>query len=77
MPIMRDADAAGFELWKFDGTTATRVADINNAGNSNPAFLTVYNNELYFQATGNDNELYFQATGNDNAGAELWRFKGP
>ena len=61
-----NGDSAGFELWKFDGTTATRVADINTAGNSNPAYLTVYNNELYFQANGND-----------GAGAELWKFTGP
>jgi ELWxxDGT repeat protein len=61
-----NGDASGFELWKFDGTTAARVADINTAGNSNPAYLTVHNNELYFQANGND-----------GAGAELWKFKGP
>lgn len=61
-----NGDSSGFELWKFDGTSAARVADINTAGNSNPAYLTVHNNELYFQANGND-----------AAGAELWKFKGP
>lgn len=61
-----NGDASGFELWKFDGTTATRAADINPAGNSNPAYLTVHNNELFFQANAND-----------GAGAELWKFKGP
>ena len=61
-----NGDASGFELWKFDGTTASRAADINTAGNSNPAYLTVHNNELYFQANAND-----------GAGAELWKFKGP
>jgi len=61
-----NGDSAGFELWKFDGTTATRVADITTAGNSNPAHLAVFNNELYFQANAND-----------GAGAELWKFKGP
>jgi hypothetical protein len=38
---------------------------INPSGNANPLYLAVYNNELYFQATGND-----------GAGAELWRYKG-
>ncbi len=61
-----NGDASGFELWKFDGATATRVVDINTAGSSNPAYLTVHNNELYFQANAND-----------GAGAELWKFKGP
>lgn len=61
-----NGDASGFELWKFDGTTATRVADINTAGNSSPAYLTVHNNELYFQANGND-----------GTGLELWKFRGP
>ena len=59
-------DAAGFELWKYDGTNISRISDINTAGGSNPAYLTVYNNELYFQANGGD-----------GAGAELWKFKGP
>lgn len=41
-----------------------RVADVNSGINSsNPAYLTVFNGQLFFQATGND-----------NAGAELWRF---
>jgi hypothetical protein len=44
---------------------APLIADINPAGNANPAYLEVYNNQLYFQANGND-----------NAGAELWRYTG-
>jgi ELWxxDGT repeat protein len=41
-----------------------RVADINTgAGDSNPSYLSVFNNTLYFQATGAD-----------NTGAELWKF---
>jgi ELWxxDGT repeat protein len=59
-------NSSGFELWKFDGTTASMAADINPSGSANPAYLAVYSNELYFQATGND-----------GAGAELWRYKGP
>ncbi|HZM20508.1 MAG TPA: LysM peptidoglycan-binding domain-containing protein [Anaerolineales bacterium] len=57
-------DGAGYELWKFDGTTATRVTDINTTGNSNPAYLAVYNNELYFRADAGD-----------GTGTELWKFK--
>ena len=59
-------DGKGFELWKFDGTTATRLSDLNTAGDTLPAFLTVFNNELYFQANGGD-----------NAGRELWKYKAP
>jgi hypothetical protein len=40
------------------------VTDINKAGNSNPAYLAVYNNELYFRADGGD-----------GVGTELWKFK--
>jgi hypothetical protein len=52
-------------LWKFDGINATMASDINPNGSASPAYLSVYSNELYFQATGND-----------GAGAELWRYKG-
>jgi ELWxxDGT repeat protein len=61
-----NGDASGFELWKSNGATATRVSDINTTGGSNPAFLAVHNGELYFQANAND-----------GTGAELWKFKGP
>jgi ELWxxDGT repeat protein len=57
-------DAAGYELWKFDGTTATRLTDINTTGGSNPAYLAVYNNELYFRADSGD-----------GTGTELWKFR--
>ena len=41
-----------------------RVADINSgAGDSNPAYLSVFNGALYFKATGSN-----------NAGAELWLY---
>ena len=41
-----------------------RVADINpGAADSNPSYLSVFNSQLYFQATGND-----------NVGAELWKY---
>ena len=41
-----------------------RVADINTgAGDSNPAYLAVFNGTLYFKATGSN-----------NTGAELWKY---
>jgi ELWxxDGT repeat protein len=59
-------DGAGYELWKFDGTTASRASDINPSGDSLPSFLRVFNNQLYFQANGGD-----------GAGRELWKFRVP
>jgi LruC domain-containing protein len=44
-------DGAGLELWKYDGSSATRVTDIYASGDSSPAFLTVYGSNLYFSAT--------------------------
>jgi len=49
-------------------TTATseRVIDINpGPADGNPAYLTIFNNALYFRGTGLD-----------NAGAELWTYNG-
>ena len=43
-----------------------RAADINaGAGDSSPAYLSAFNNVLYFRADGND-----------GAGAELWKYDG-
>ncbi|MEC8541773.1 MAG: hypothetical protein VXY53_08045, partial [Candidatus Thermoplasmatota archaeon] len=62
----------GYELWEYDGVNApSMVADINpgsnpggSASGSNPAYLTVFNDELYFQA-------------NDGThGTELWKYDG-
>ncbi len=46
----------------YDGLNAPQmVRDINiGEGNSNPAYLTVYNDKLYFQAT------------DSSTGTELW-----
>jgi ELWxxDGT repeat protein len=60
-------DGAGVELHRYDPSshTVSRVTDINiGAGNSNPAWLTVYNNVLYFAA--------YNAT----YGYELWSYDG-
>jgi ELWxxDGT repeat protein len=60
------SDGTGKELWRYDGITSTRVADINaGIANSNPAELTVFNGALYFAATGSD-----------GMGQELWRYNG-
>jgi ELWxxDGT repeat protein len=62
----------GRELWKYDGTAASLVADIQLGsgsfypldGSSYPEDLTVFNNALYFSA-------------NDGVhGRELWKYDG-
>ena len=46
-----DDGITGHELWKYDGTTVTRVADIYpGAADSNPDWLTVFSGTLYFSA---------------------------
>ena len=61
-----DDGTNGRELWKYDGTTATMVANINFPGSSssNPSRLTVFDGDLYFLA--NDGML----------GDELWKYDG-
>lgn len=57
--------STGYEVWRTDGTTSERLADIFVGGmGSYPDQLTVFNGWLYFQA--ND----------DVHGAELWRTDG-
>jgi ELWxxDGT repeat protein len=56
----------GNELWRMDGETGavTLVVDLYDGVNSsNPNNLTVFNDQLYFSANGND-----------GAGNELWRY---
>jgi len=55
----------GYELWKYDGATASLVWDIwPGSTSSYPAYLAVFNNALYFQAC--------DAT----HGYELWKYDG-
>ena len=42
----------GYELWKYNGTTAYMVQDIEaGSGNSSPADMILYNDELHFTAS--------------------------
>ena len=59
----------GRELWSYDGTNASLVADIVPGGqfdSSNPNNLCEYNGALYFSAT----------DGPQNHGYELWSYDG-
>lgn len=59
------SNSLGFELWKYDGTNSTLVADIiNGPTGSGPTFLKVFNNELFFSA---DDGIH---------GYELWKYDG-
>lgn len=59
-------DGKGVELWKYDGTNPSIVADINQEAGSTgsfPSYLTVYKDVLYFSADSGIGE-----------GVELWRY---
>jgi ELWxxDGT repeat protein len=60
-----DDGVHGRELWKYDGTTTSLVADLNpGSGSSGPDYLTVFDNALYFSA-------------NDGVhGRYLWKYDG-
>ena len=65
------AGNAGREVWKFDGTTATMLADINPGGTTSRPFAADYAFTSYGGA------LYFAACSTGGAGpAELWRYDG-
>ena len=60
--FVTDDGTNGYELWSSDGTTAgtQMVKNINpGSGDAFPGNLTVYNNQLFFNANdGNGNELW-------------------
>jgi ELWxxDGT repeat protein len=57
----------GDELWRYDGTNAARVTDINSgSGNAFPQQLTVMSNELFFTAN----------NGTSKPNYELWKYNG-
>ena len=58
--------AAGNELWRYDGTTVSRVADINpGIISSSPSNLTAFGGSLYFTAF------------NPTFGTELYQYTNP
>jgi ELWxxDGT repeat protein len=54
----------GSQLFKYDGSTVSTI-EIDPSGESDPIYLTEFNNQLYFVATDNN--------GQDR---ELWRYNG-
>ena len=57
-------DEHGRELWRWDGTTASLVADVQpGSGWSSPHLLIVYDGALYFRA-------------DVGSGSDLWRYDG-
>jgi ELWxxDGT repeat protein len=60
-----DDQAAGSELWQYDGQTATRVTDINVFGDAVVSGFAVYGDELFFGATATHAQS-----------AEVWRYDG-
>ena len=62
--FLANDQASGQELWRTNGTTTTRVADINvGIGDSYPHSFVTLGNYLYFAA-------------NDGTGEEVWRTDG-
>lgn len=58
-------DAAGVELWRFNGSTQTRLTDLNpGSGDASPEVLFVHAGALYFRAR------------DASSGNELWRHDG-
>lgn len=62
-------ESKGTELWRYTGTTISRVTDINSGpDNSNPSEFIVYND-------GSGAKLYFQAD-DGSEGTELYSYDG-
>jgi len=57
-------DAAGDEVYRYDGTSVTRITSLEAAsGNAFPEDLVVYDNALYFTATGSEGDEIYRYTG--------------
>lgn len=65
----------GYELWKYDGSTTSLVADINPGVRSDSPGRTIPNSSSPGNLTGFDNALYFRASDGDH-GSELWKYDG-
>src|SRR5579859_3415055 len=60
--------AHGIELWKYDGTVATRVTDLSpGSASSFISSLAVFNGALYFRGSG---------TTNGTLDLQLWKYDG-
>jgi ELWxxDGT repeat protein len=58
----------GIELWKYDGTNATRITDLSPGSvNSFVSSLAVFNGALYFRGSG---------TTNGTIDLQLWKYDG-
>ena len=58
----------GIELWKFDGSNATRITDLSyGSANSFVSSLAVFNGALYFRGSG---------TTNGTVDLQLWKYDG-
>ena len=72
-------DTAGYELWKYDGSSVSRVADIWNGDSSDPDSLIVYDGVLHFEAenTGSSGRTLFTYNGSSvstvDTGFEFFR----
>lgn len=61
-----DTGAAGQELYRFDGTTATLVKDVGaDGGSSDPANLMIWNGLLYFTARTADGNQIWRSDGTE------------
>lgn len=62
----------GFELWRFDGTNAVMVEDIDpGSGSSSPDHFETFNGDLYFSASDGENGTELWKTVSTGTGAEL------
>ncbi|HSB69073.1 MAG TPA: ELWxxDGT repeat protein [Candidatus Methylomirabilis sp.] len=65
-------DGAGVKLWRFNGSTASKVPEPTNYTISDPSSLTVFDGRLYFSAR----VIYSFPGANIDYGYELWSTDG-